>query len=705
MLPSHFLLRNLLTICLLAVWWSSAAAAEPTVGTGSDAEAGGDTASSWNKRSVAVARSNPELARSHAEKALQLAEQQGERDVAAMARVNIGRAELLLGNYPAAIRAMQTGLDAARQSAGPRDIAVAAESLAVAFDRVGLYEQSLRLHQEALLQFESANDLERMAQVLVNLGNLYDNLDQVPLSRSHYFRALSLLDRIGAETGRASIYNNLSQVSDATTPVSESLGLLDRAIALYREENNQIGLGLAYRNQAKFLIQAGRLDDARIAVQQARTIAESTGHRLGLSAAHEAAAELHMAEAEKGQSAEHAMLAAGLALDQALVIAAELADTDRQERLLRLQSDWHEQRGDDKAALATLRRAEAIQSARAEERRTQRVEALTAQYQSEQQQSTLRRLEAEAKVQSDALTSTRWQRNTFLVVLVLLIVLGVVGTQWIRTRDRLLVTERAQNAALQRTMAALEQAHRNADEERRINTELLALAANDVQSSLKRVRATVERLLGSASLSADSRLQLAGLATTTNEVVDTLANLVTLTSLERDQVSLSFTTVDLSQLLDDLVIQAEARAAEKRLRLSLTCAPPVRTVQADRLRLTEAVEQLIGNAIKFSPPNRRIEVLFCNSGAATRIEVHDEGPGLSEADQRRVFGRFQRLSARPTGGERSTGLGLALVKRIAELHGGTAGFGPSRLQGGICFFIELPGPDHNIDKLLPHPGL
>ncbi len=72
------------------------------------------------------------------------------------------------------------------------------------------------------------------------------------------------------------------------------------------------------------------------------------------------------------------------------------------------------------------------------------------------------------------------------------------------------------------------------------------------------------------------------------------------------------------------------------------------------------------------------------------IRVADEGPGLSEDDISRLFGRFQRLSARPTGGESSTGLGLSIVKRIVELHGGRVGAqspGPGR---GTTFTISLP---------------
>jgi light-regulated signal transduction histidine kinase (bacteriophytochrome) len=76
-------------------------------------------------------------------------------------------------------------------------------------------------------------------------------------------------------------------------------------------------------------------------------------------------------------------------------------------------------------------------------------------------------------------------------------------------------------------------------------------------------------------------------------------------------------------------------------------------------------------AVKYSPERRSIWVSVRRNGQAVRIEVRDEGPGLTDTDKTRLFGRFQRLSARPTGGETSTGLGLSIVKHLVELHGGT----------------------------------
>jgi signal transduction histidine kinase len=119
-------------------------------------------------------------------------------------------------------------------------------------------------------------------------------------------------------------------------------------------------------------------------------------------------------------------------------------------------------------------------------------------------------------------------------------------------------------------------------------------------------------------------------------------------------------------------------------------APAHQMWSCDPDRLREAVDNLISNAIKYSPVGGNIEMTMSVADDNILIRVADEGAGLSEEDVSRLFGRFQRLSARPTGGESSTGLGLSIVKRIVELHGGSVAAqspGPGR---GTTFTIRLP---------------
>jgi len=112
---------------------------------------------------------------------------------------------------------------------------------------------------------------------------------------------------------------------------------------------------------------------------------------------------------------------------------------------------------------------------------------------------------------------------------------------------------------------------------------------------------------------------------------------------------------------------------------------------ADRIR--EAIDNLISNAIKYSPLGGKISLSVARDDDSVAIDVTDEGAGLSPEDLGRLFGRFQRLSAKPTAGESSTGLGLSIVKRIIDMHGGEVtadSAGPGR---GSTFTVTLPATE------------
>jgi signal transduction histidine kinase len=154
-------------------------------------------------------------------------------------------------------------------------------------------------------------------------------------------------------------------------------------------------------------------------------------------------------------------------------------------------------------------------------------------------------------------------------------------------------------------------------------------------------------------------------------------------------ISIRREPVDFAALAAEVVSANRPLAESKQQTISLSGQPSL-TLSGDQERLREAIENLVGNAIKYSPIGEGIDVSLTLRNGEAVCSVSDRGPGLSPEDKGRLFGRFQRLSAKPTGGEGSTGLGLSIVKRIAELHDGRVTADSQGPGHGSTFSIHLP---------------
>ncbi|WP_050026818.1 hybrid sensor histidine kinase/response regulator [Verrucomicrobium sp. BvORR034] len=150
------------------------------------------------------------------------------------------------------------------------------------------------------------------------------------------------------------------------------------------------------------------------------------------------------------------------------------------------------------------------------------------------------------------------------------------------------------------------------------------------------------------------------------------------------------TPIDLKEILTSVGARHEPIAAAKQINIVLELAPRPVTIKGDHEMLEQALENVVSNAIKFSPVGTTITLRAKTGTTGYAVcEVADQGPGFTNDDMSRMFRRYGRLSARPTGGEPSTGLGLSIVKRLIERMGGTIRMisGPGE---GAVFSLQLP---------------
>ena len=225
--------------------------------------------------------------------------------------------------------------------------------------------------------------------------------------------------------------------------------------------------------------------------------------------------------------------------------------------------------------------------------------------------------------------------------------------------------------------------------------EILGTVAHDLKNPLGVILGRTEMLteLIAAGASKESvTAQVEHIRDATRRLTSMVDHLISDAMADAFDISIRREPVDIAALVSEVADANQPLAANKQQTITVS-APPNFVTMCDADRMREAIDNLVSNAIKYSPIGGKITVLVTHEGNNTVIRIADEGAGLSPEDLGRLFGRFQRLSAKPTAGESSTGLGLSIVKRIIDMHGGQVTADSAGPGQGSTFTVTLPATE------------
>lgn len=236
----------------------------------------------------------------------------------------------------------------------------------------------------------------------------------------------------------------------------------------------------------------------------------------------------------------------------------------------------------------------------------------------------------------------------------------------------------------------LEDSNKELFELNQLKNKFLGMAAHDLRNPLGIIRSFSEILMEDAedALNGEQRDWLSIIYRTSDKMLDLINELLDISVIESGKLDLKLKPGSLKELLEECVRIGQTLAERKKIRLHTTFSK-IRQSLFDENRLNQAVDNLLSNAIKFSPLDTDIYISMEQEGDIAKVKVRDQGPGLSKEDQTKLFGEFQKLSARPTADESSTGLGLSIVKKIINAHNGNV-WVESTLGAGATFIFTLP---------------
>jgi signal transduction histidine kinase len=227
-----------------------------------------------------------------------------------------------------------------------------------------------------------------------------------------------------------------------------------------------------------------------------------------------------------------------------------------------------------------------------------------------------------------------------------------------------------------------------------LKSDILSIAAHDLKNPLFAIIG-YSKILEESIENEDPEIKdmIQHIKTSSEHMLKLIIDLLNSTVIESGKIQLKLHNFDLSELVMAIVYQNNTLADKKDQTIEyINDWDSKFYINGDSQKIREAIDNLINNAVKYSPYNSKIVVKITKHDSNIRFEVKDSGPGLPEEDLSKIFGKFQRLTAQPTGGENSTGLGLYIVKQIVDIHNGKIWI-ESKVGEGTTFFVEFPAVD------------
>jgi signal transduction histidine kinase/CheY-like chemotaxis protein len=244
----------------------------------------------------------------------------------------------------------------------------------------------------------------------------------------------------------------------------------------------------------------------------------------------------------------------------------------------------------------------------------------------------------------------------------------------------------------------LERARQVAEAANRAKDEFLALVSHELRTPLSTILNWADALRSTATREADRLRAVEAIDRSARAQAKLIENLLDLSCVANATLRLDLRAVEPAKLIKEAMRVHSLQAAQKSILLDVILDESITPLVVDPRRLNQIVANLVANAIKFTPEGGRVEVRLERAGVFARIRVVDTGSGISADVLPTLFERFRQADSSTTRPHGGLGVGLALVKDLVELHGGTVRAESPGATKGATFIVDLPLPEPDVSS-------
>jgi signal transduction histidine kinase len=227
------------------------------------------------------------------------------------------------------------------------------------------------------------------------------------------------------------------------------------------------------------------------------------------------------------------------------------------------------------------------------------------------------------------------------------------------------------------------------DEER---SNIIGVVSHDLKAPLNRIFALSNLVyLAGENLTNEQKDYLEKMNQVVRDGLDMIRNLLDIRAIEYKGIEMLKEEIDIDNQVQQMVksYKSYTQQKEQKIRYKNETGDEHVVLETDRMYLNRILDNLLSNAVKFSPKGSEIVVELSKNEDSVGIKIIDNGPGISIEDQKKMFQKYRVLSAQPTGGESSTGLGLSITRSLVNILDGSIRY-KSNPEGGSIFIVELP---------------
>ncbi|MFY7666579.1 tetratricopeptide repeat protein [Flavobacterium sp.] len=552
----------------------------------------------------------------------------------------------------------------------PQEIAVL-NDYGIMLENRSQYTEALDLYLKALRLSEKQNDLIGAANAQLNIGFVYLSQDEIDEAYNWFKKSLASSIKAKYKKGEAWNYSNIAIVLDRKGQYEESRKYYWKGAAFIDKEKNKREYSRIYFNVANTYKSERRHKEATFYFLKSLELKRLFNDPFDLAST---LAKLSVSCRQTGDYTKAVAYA-----EESLVMARKAESADLEISSLMALSEAYEAVGDYKKALSYEKQVPDLMDDLYNEEKLEKRTEMIEKYESENKAQENKLLKQKAALA----TATLHKKNLTIVTfsLVIALVLVVLLSVYLQSRKKGKL-----NALLVQQKKEIETKNSLLEEAVFEKNNLMNIVAHDLRAPLDKVKGLSD-LLRDADTDPETQQQCLDLITVvTDQGRRLIDDLLCLSKAESTDFVVEKTEVSARPFLENLAKTYQMSAQEKGI--TLLCEAIETTFYTDTDKLQRILDNLISNALKFSPKEKRVWIRFSESDDAWIFSVRDEGPGISDTDQTKLFRKFQKLTARPTNGEASTGLGLAIVKQLAERLNGSIEVS-STLGEGTTFSLIL----------------